>query len=263
MSAMEDSEVKLEGGNANSTVVKIGNTVRRAMGRSSPSVHRLLRFLEIQGYQGSPRVLGIDNDGREILTYLAGSCSITKQAWTNQSILLSAATLLKKLHDATETYACTSNDKWAYEYPDEQRHEVICHNDFGLYNVVINENMCTGVIDFDLAGPGPRIRDVAYAAYWFVPISQRAIDMKPYATKDVDAGCKRLKQFCSICDVDANGVLLNMISEVLHHMADESAMIRAIGAEKAVQLKHDGHLEHWSGEALAFDQYRGSIETEL
>lgn len=260
---MEYSEEKLEGGNSNSGVVKVGNTVRRAMGSSSPSVHRLLHFLEDQGFQGSPRVLGVDDKGREILTYLPGTCSITEDAWTSEEILVSAATLLKQLHDVTATYANRSDEEWGYVYPDKNRHEVICHNDFGLYNVVINDNKCEGVIDFDFAGPGPRIRDVAYAAYWFVPISQRASDMKRYAQVDLEAGCRRLKLFCKICNIDAKSKLLDMIGEVLHDMADEQLMNRMIGAAKTEQLKRDGHLEHWSGEALAFDQYRAMIEIKL
>lgn len=260
---MEFTEEELEGGNSNSTVVKIGNTVRRAMGPSSQSVHRLLHFLKNEGFQGSPRVLGVDDEDREILTYLPGSCSITEDAWSSEEILVSAATLLKQLHEITATYSNMPDEAWGYEYPDKNRHETICHNDFGLYNVVIDNNRCTGVIDFDFAGPGPRIRDVAYAAYWFVPISQRASDMKQYAKIDVEAGCKRLKLFCKICNIDANSKLLDMIGEVLHDMADEQLMIRMIGAEKTEQLKRDGHLEHWSGESLAFDQYRAMIEIEL
>ena len=260
---LKDIEVKLEGGNSNSTVLKVGNTVRRAMGESSPSVHRLLRFLEDKNYQKSPRMLGIDEKGREILTYINGTCEISADAWMSQDILVSAATLLRELHDTTAQYPSNSDEVWGYEYPDRDRHEVICHNDFGLYNVVIDNNVCAGVIDFDLAGPGPRIRDVAYAAYWFVPVSQRALDMKLYAIADVKNCCRRLKQFCRICGVDLDIKFMDMISEVLHDMADEDLMFRQIGAEQTAVLKNEGHLSHWSGEANAFDEYRDAIETKL
>lgn len=260
---MEDIEIKLEGGNSNSAVVKVGNTVRRAMGKSSPSVHRLLRFLEVQGFQRSPRVLGVDEKGREILTYIQGSCQISTGVWRSKDILVSAATLLRELHDATASYPDSTSEVWGYEYPDSNRHEIICHNDFGLYNVVIDGNTCAGVIDFDLAGPGPRIRDVAYAAYWFVPISQHAMDMKNYANADVENGCSRLKEFCNIYGIDLNLTFLDMVSEVLHDMANEDMMIGLIGSEQTALLKQDGHLDHWAGEALAFHEYRHSIEANL
>jgi hypothetical protein len=87
--------------------------------------------------------------------------------------------------------------------------------------------------------------------------------MKPYALADVDNGCERLKKFCRICNVRANYEFLDMVSEVLHDMADEDIMIRMIGAEQTHRLKNDGHLKHWTNEAIAFDEYRGSIELEL
>lgn len=257
---MNEIELELAGGNSNGTVLKVGNTVRRAMGESSPSVHRLLRFLEDNGYKTSPRVLGVDEVGREILSYIEGSCEISADTWMSQNILVSAATMLKQLHDTTARYPNCTDEIWGYEYPDRDRHEVICHNDFGLYNVVTENDMCVGVIDFDLAGPGPRVRDVAYAAYWFVPISQRALDMKMYAIADVENHCRRLKQFCKICGVDLDLKFLDMVSEVLHDMADENLMVRLIGAEQSAVLKNGGHLDHWSGEAMAFDGYRDSIE---
>jgi hypothetical protein len=51
-------------------VTRAGDTIRRATGFWSPSVHALLRHLE--DFPGSPRFLGIDEQGREILTFLPG-----------------------------------------------------------------------------------------------------------------------------------------------------------------------------------------------
>ena len=55
-----------------STVVRIGDTVRRTTGPWTPAVHALLRYLEEVDFKGAPRVLGIDGQGREVLTYLPG-----------------------------------------------------------------------------------------------------------------------------------------------------------------------------------------------
>jgi hypothetical protein len=55
-----------------STVVRIADTVRRGTGPWTPAVHALLRYLEEVGFDGAPRVRGIDEQGREILTYLSG-----------------------------------------------------------------------------------------------------------------------------------------------------------------------------------------------
>ncbi|HEV2074489.1 MAG TPA: aminoglycoside phosphotransferase family protein, partial [Thermomicrobiales bacterium] len=49
--------------------------------------------------------------------------------------------------------------------------EVICHNDFAPYNMVFEQQRITGVIDFDMASPGPRLWDLAYLAYRLIPLT--------------------------------------------------------------------------------------------
>jgi hypothetical protein len=68
----DGEEVTLAGGAATSEVVRVGDTVRRTTGRSTPAVHALLRHLEAKGFDGVPRVLGFDERGREILTFIEG-----------------------------------------------------------------------------------------------------------------------------------------------------------------------------------------------
>ena len=70
---MVQQEIPLLGGNT-STVVRVGDTVRRNAGPWTPAVHALLRHLERVGFTGAPRALGIDDQGREVLSYLEGEC---------------------------------------------------------------------------------------------------------------------------------------------------------------------------------------------
>jgi aminoglycoside phosphotransferase (APT) family kinase protein len=60
---------------------------------------------------------------------------------------------------------------WAYTYPLAEQNDVICHSDFASYNMIFRDNLPIGIVDFDLAGPGLRMRDLAYLAYWFAPLS--------------------------------------------------------------------------------------------
>lgn len=262
-SAMNEKEIALTGGNTNAAVVRVGDTVRRAMRPSSATVHRLLKFLEQQGFDGSPKFLGIDAGTRETLSYIKGSCEISPWVWRCDSIVETTAHALRLLHDITARYIPDADDQWGFTYPDPTRHEVICHNDFGLYNIVTKEEKFTGVIDFDLAGPGPRIRDIAYAAYWLTPLSQSAEDMKPFALADLSHNCRRLKLFCNSYGVEADASLLDMVSEILHMMGSENAMIDLFGCDVASRLGKDGHLQHWHREALVFDANRGNIENAL
>jgi Ser/Thr protein kinase RdoA (MazF antagonist) len=46
---------------------------------------------------------------------------------------------------------------------------VICHGDFGPWNVVWRDGAPVGLLDFDFAGPGDRTLDVAYALAYVAP----------------------------------------------------------------------------------------------
>jgi hypothetical protein len=64
-------ERRLDGGfDGGATVVD--GTVRRKAGPWSRSVHRLLAHLQDRGFDGAPRPLGVDDLGREIVSYLPG-----------------------------------------------------------------------------------------------------------------------------------------------------------------------------------------------
>ena len=53
-------------------VVAVGNTVRRAAGPWTPTIHALLDHLRASGFRMAPRPLGLDERGREILSLLPG-----------------------------------------------------------------------------------------------------------------------------------------------------------------------------------------------
>lgn len=212
---MLEPEIALDGGNVNAGVVRVGDTVRRNLSRSSPTVHRLLLHIAAKGFKGSPRFLGIDDQKREILSYFDGEVGVHPCIWEEDDTLVADAELLRLYHDATEDFPASESDDWTFSYPDRRRHEVICHNDFAPYNFVFRARIPYAVIDFDLAGPGPRLRDVAYAAYWMTPIAFSAPDMKPYAEADVGKGSERLKRFCAHYGVPADQALLDMLMEVL------------------------------------------------
>lgn len=69
-------EEHLDGGNAGGGnaggAVRVGETVRRVGVPWTPAVHALLSRLSREGFPGSPRPLGTDSQGREILTFLDG-----------------------------------------------------------------------------------------------------------------------------------------------------------------------------------------------
>ena len=67
------TEEPLGGGNVSAGVVRVGDTVCRPAGPHTPAVHALLSYLQTVGFEGAPRPLGIDERGREILSFIEGT----------------------------------------------------------------------------------------------------------------------------------------------------------------------------------------------
>ena len=63
------------------------------------------------------------------------------------------------------------------------------------YNLVFDGERLTGVIDWDVASPGPRVWDLAYAAYRFVPLASPDNPDIPYP--GVDEQARRLARLCA------------------------------------------------------------------
>ncbi len=59
-------------GGAMTPVVRVGDTVRRAAGPWTPTIHALLRHIRAAGFSAGPEPLGMDERGREILSFLRG-----------------------------------------------------------------------------------------------------------------------------------------------------------------------------------------------
>jgi hypothetical protein len=91
----------LPGSNGQPTAtIRHGNTILRAAGPWTPTVHAFLRHLEQVGYPGSPRVVGdgYDDQGREVPTYIQGRIA-HPHAYTDEGIF-QVGQLLRALHDA-------------------------------------------------------------------------------------------------------------------------------------------------------------------
>lgn len=82
MSTKDEHELK---GGQNTTVVRIEGTVRRPIRPNSDFVHRVLTLLEKRNYKYAPRYLGIDDKGREILTFVEGEMGGGIE-WTNSQL---------------------------------------------------------------------------------------------------------------------------------------------------------------------------------
>jgi hypothetical protein len=167
------------------TVVRAGDTVRRRPSPNAAFVHDLLRLLEARGWDGAPRFLGVDERGREVLSYLEGHVPWAPGAGQAAGVasddsLAEVARLVRQLHDLTAGTPLAGPA------------EVVCHNDLSPRNTVYRDTgnglRPVAFLDWDIAAPGARLHDLAHVCWQF-------LDLGPAVT-DLAETARRLRLLC-------------------------------------------------------------------
>ncbi len=148
---------------------RIGGTVRRPTGPWTPAVHALLAHVRARGLDGVPRVLGFDARGREVLTYISGRSIQVDSEVVSDDLLAQAVRWLRRLHEAVADHR-PSGVRWRTTDRELAPGEIVCHHDVGAYNWVVQADRLVGVIDWDMAGPGRPLDDLAFMAWSSLPL---------------------------------------------------------------------------------------------
>lgn len=254
---MSRKEVELKKGNM-SEVVKNGNTVLRDLKPQSQTIQRLLQHLEKKGIHFVPCFLGLTDNNQEMLSFVEGETIEDYPTTTDiqQRIITiqTAAKMLRAYHDATLDFERCLDDIWFLTYEGELAKEVICHNDFAPYNVTFIDNKPVGLIDFDTACPAPRIWDVAYAVYRFVPLSSKVYDPVLNQYRDFHQaldGAERKLLFHTFIEAygfhDASDVLDHVVLrlQALNKLFDEECHK---GNPAFLKMKAEGHQKFYQNE---------------
>lgn len=171
-SVSADDGIPLTGGHMTQGVVRIGGTVRRPTGAHSAFVHDVLRLLEVNGVASVPRLLDVDAQGQEVLTYLPGWVppDLGWRRWRDDQVV-AAARIVRGIHDATAGAPLTAGS------------EVICHGDLSPCNFVFVDDLPRSVIDFDAAYRGSRRSDLAYMAWMWLIGDEGSREAPPLADR--------------------------------------------------------------------------------
>ena len=151
-------------------VVKIGDTVHRQI-KGSLIIHSYLQFLESAGMQGVPRFLGIDEQGREILSYVPGmtaesGLSFFHSCMHSDQAICDMARFMRKLHDISEGFLPTAIENgWTNPFLPDGNYETICHGDAAIWNFAFVDEKLAGMFDFDQAFPGTRAWDLTITLF--------------------------------------------------------------------------------------------------
>jgi len=138
----------------------------------SPAVHALLVHLERAGFDGAPRFLGIDAQGRERLTFIPGQAHDRATPETVPDAMLPAiGRLIRRYHDAARDFSLPDGLRWWADaeiaVPGEA---IVCHNDISPRNIVFRDGQPVALIDWDMACLAPPLWDVAHTVWQFTPV---------------------------------------------------------------------------------------------
>jgi Ser/Thr protein kinase RdoA (MazF antagonist) len=255
---MTSTEVPLSGGNMSSGVVRAGDTVRRPTGPWTPAVHALLAYLHDAGFRGAPRPLGFDERGREVLTFVPGTVAWPEhyRMLDDEKQLRRVARLIREFHDAVSGFTPPPDARWQVLTPSDGD-EIIAHCDLAPWNLVIDEREWA-FIDWDTAGPGTRLWDLAYAMHGFVPLSANPA----FQRDDAD---RRLRVFA-----DAYGLSERQRLDVIPLLARRTRAMYGFLAEEAAKgtqpwarLWAEGHGDAWQGDTDYITQREGQWRQAL
>lgn len=239
-----------------SNVVYDGEYIYRDLKPYSKTIHKLLKHLESKKINFTPHFLKVDYENKiESLTFVKGSTienypEIDNFEYKARNIKI-LASMLREYHNATLDFNYTNEDKWFLEYRGELDKEVICHNDIAPYNITFLNNEPAGIIDFDTACPAPRIWDVAYAVYRFVPLSKKVYvpSEKVYRQYEKDSNSEERKLLIqefidSYGYFEVKDVLENVILrlEALIELFDFECNS---GNKAFIKMKKEGHQDFY------------------
>lgn len=213
-------------------------------------MHALLAHLHAAGFRGAPRPLGIDDQGREVLTFAPGTT-----VWPDRFHLVEparrlarVARLVRDFHDAAQDFTPPPDARWQVIIPADDD-GLIIHHDLAPWNLVAGDAGEWVLIDWDAAGPGSRLWDIAYALHGFVPLSADA------RWRRADAA-DRLRVFADAYGLDEPQrcrlvPLLTRRTRTMHDFLREQAALRH---QPWTTLWEQGHGETWRDDAEYIEQ---------
>jgi 8-oxo-dGTP diphosphatase len=222
--------IAMDGGNIGGAV-RIGGTVRRPSGPWTPTIHALLGHLANRGVPHLPTVLGIDAVGREVLTYLEGHVTDTVEEILTDRQVVAAMQWLRSCHLAVEDFR-PDQPVWRLEPHRLDEDAIICHNDFGAYNMAFDGDRLAGVFDWDVAGPAYPIDDLSFFAWNSLPLC------RPAGSPQWVAG--RLQLMAASYGALSGRAILDHVEGRISGAADTIAAGQAAGDPGMLNLKNVG-----------------------
>jgi Ser/Thr protein kinase RdoA (MazF antagonist) len=144
--------------------------------------------------------------------------------------------LVRELHDAAADFVAPPGARWHVAIPPDQEHLVV-HHDLAPWNLIRDGDRWV-FIDWDGAGPGSRLWDLAYCAQTFAGL---------WEGQDPDIGAVRLRAIADgyrlgLEERRALPVMLTARTRAMYELLDRG---RRSGQQPWARLHAEGHWRPW------------------
>ena len=221
-------EIPLSGGRVTSGVVLVDGIVRRPRKPNAQLVRSLLGLLEQTGIEIAPRYLGVDDQRREMFSYLDGEVPDELDAGFDDATLTAVARVIRRFHDATAGTPLAGEG------------EVVCHGDLSPCNTVFRGGRPVALIDFDNAALGTRLEDLGYALFLWLNLGTDG----PSAVEQA----RRIRVFCGAYGVDSGPEILDAVRAAV-----------AANIERLREAGRDADVEWWWAQLRWLDEQNATL----
>lgn len=240
--------------------IHVGDTVRRPWQPWHRPVHALLEHLRAAQFVEVPTVLGVDDEGREVVQWMGGAAGVepVSAEVASDHALVAVAKLIRRFHDATTTFHWEAGG-WNPLLADPTgRAEVICHNDLSSYNIIYRRSDPIALIDWEFASPGSRLWDLAYACVWLVPLHSPEYCLS--AGWGIIDYARRLRLFCDSYGLD-DGPRHDLLDVMPERQARNREQLQAWASQGLLDPSTD--YQRLDADAALIARYRSELERAL
>lgn len=161
------------------------------------------------------------------------------------------ARLLRDYHQAVAGFVAPTDARWALADGRAGAGQVICHGDFGPWNVVWDGLVPVGLVDFDFAHPGDALDDVAYALEYVAPFRDDAHAMRWQGFAAPPDRARRISVFAEEYGLATVG---GLVEAVIRRQEMDGRYVRAL-AERGLEPQRTWVAQGFCDELAAWVQW--------
>ncbi|UCM91632.1 phosphotransferase [Streptomyces marincola] len=179
-----------------------------------------------------------------MLSYLDGESG--PQGWArvvDDAGLVAFARFLRGDHDAVAGFRLPEGLSWCTGESRPGEGEVVCHGDFGPWNIVWRGAAPVGILDWDYARPARRLYNVAYALEYVAPFRDDDECLRWLQYSEPPDRRHRLELFATAYGLTSTTGLVDAVIDVQQDTIEQVRRLAERGNQPHVHWVAEGHLD--------------------